>query len=195
MKKNLFALLAVLVLASLSCQPVAPAPLRRPAPTQAPAAEPTAAPAAAAEPTKAPEPAAPAASAYKPATDKPKKIAFFVSDMTNVFHQGQATEAKKYAKEKYGADVYIFDGKSDSATMTANVDQILAQGMDAATLHIWDYETVKPGGAGSPRKGHRHDVVLQPAGRQRHPGGAQRRGGCLVCDGRRDGEAVEGGAS
>ena len=64
--------------------------------------------------------------------------------MTNVFHQGQATEAKKYAKEKYGADVYIFDGKSDSATMTANVDQILAQGMDAATLHIWDYETVKP---------------------------------------------------
>ena len=28
--------------------------------------------------------------------------------------------------------------------MTANVDQILAQGMDAATLHIWDYETVKP---------------------------------------------------
>ncbi len=72
------------------------------------------------------------------------KIAFFVSDMTNVFHQGQATEAQKYAKEKYGAEVFIFDGKSDSATMTANVDQIMAQGMDAATLHIWDYETVKP---------------------------------------------------
>ena len=41
--------------------------------------------------------------------------------MTNVFHQGQATEAQKYAKEKYGAEVFIFDGKSDSATMTANV--------------------------------------------------------------------------
>ena len=64
--------------------------------------------------------------------------------MTNVFHQGQATEAQKYAKEKYGAEVFIFDGKSDSATMTANVDQIMAQGMDAATLHIWDYETVAP---------------------------------------------------
>jgi len=90
--------------------------------------------------------AAPAAAAspYKPATSTPKKIAFFVSDLTNVFHQGQATEAKKYAKEKYGAEVFIFDGKSDSATMTANVDQIMAQGMDAATLHIWDYETVKP---------------------------------------------------
>ena len=89
-------------------------------------------------------PAASAASDYKPATDKPKKIAFFVSDMTNVFHQGQATEAQKYAKEKYGAEVFIFDGKSDSATMTANVDQIMAQGIDAATLHIWDYETVAP---------------------------------------------------
>ena len=89
-------------------------------------------------------PAAPAASEYKPATDKPMKIAFFVSDMTNVFHQGQATEAQKYAKDKYGAEVFIFDGKSDSATMTANVVQIMAQGMDAASLHIWDYETVKP---------------------------------------------------
>ncbi len=64
--------------------------------------------------------------------------------MTNVFHQGQATEAQKYAKDKYGAEVFIFDGKSDSATMTANVDQIMAQGMDGATLHIWDYETVAP---------------------------------------------------
>jgi ABC-type sugar transport system substrate-binding protein len=91
-----------------------------------------------------PEASAPAASEYKPATSTPKKIAFFVSDMSNVFHQGQAIEAQKYAQEKYGAEVFIFDGKSDSATMTANVDQVLAQGMDAATLHIWDYETVKP---------------------------------------------------
>ena len=47
------------------------------------------------------------------------KIAFFVSDLSNVFHQAQFTEAKKYAKEKYGAEVFAFDGKSDSATMTA----------------------------------------------------------------------------
>ena len=76
---------------------------------------------------------------------KVKKIAFFVSDLTNVFHQGQFTEAKRYAKEKYGVDVYAFDGKSDSATMTSNIDQIVAQGMDAATLHIWDAEAAKPG--------------------------------------------------
>jgi hypothetical protein len=28
--------------------------------------------------------------------------------------------------------------------MTQNVDQIMAQGMDAATLHIWDYDAVSP---------------------------------------------------
>ena len=139
MKKNLFSILAVLVLASLVLSACAPAATPVPA-TQAPAAQPTQAPAV--QPTQAP--AAPAGSDYKPATDTPKKIAFFVSDMTNVFHQGQATEAQKYAKEKYGAEVFIFDGKSDSATMTANVDQIMAQGIDAATLHIWDYETVAP---------------------------------------------------
>jgi ABC-type sugar transport system substrate-binding protein len=72
------------------------------------------------------------------------KIAFFVSDLSNVFHQGQATEAQKYAEEEYGAEVFIFDGKSDSATMTQNVDQVIAQGMDGATLHIWDYEAVRP---------------------------------------------------
>ena len=79
----------------------------------------------------------------KPRTDKPKKIAFLVSDLTNPFHQRQAMEAQKYAKEKYGAEVFIFDGKSDSATMTENVKQILVQDMDAASLHIWDYESVR----------------------------------------------------
>ena len=94
---------------------------------------------------------APAAQA--PAAKTVKKIAFFVSDLSNVFHQAQAAEAKKYAKEKYGADVYVFDGKADSATMTANIDQIVAQGMDAATLHIWDPEAAKPGVLAALQKG------------------------------------------
>lgn len=73
------------------------------------------------------------------------KIAFFVSDLSNVFHQAQFAEAKRYAMEKYGAEVYAFDGKSDGAVMTENIDQIVAQGMDMATLHIWDAEAAKPG--------------------------------------------------
>ena len=87
------------------------------------------------------------------AAPKPLKIAFFVSDLGNVFHQAQFTEAKRYAKEKYGAEVFAFDGKSDSATMTANIDQVVAQGMDAATLHIWDADAAKPGVLAALKKG------------------------------------------
>ena len=76
---------------------------------------------------------------------KPMKIAFFVSDMGNVFHQAQYAEAKKYGKDKYGAEVFAFDGKSDGAVMTQNIDQVVAQGMDGATLQIWDPEAAKPG--------------------------------------------------
>jgi len=74
-----------------------------------------------------------------------ERIAFFVSDLSNVFHQSQATEAKRYAKEKYGADVVIFDGKADSAVMTQNVDQVAAGAFDGASLHIWDGEAATPG--------------------------------------------------
>jgi ABC-type sugar transport system substrate-binding protein len=76
---------------------------------------------------------------------KPLKIAFFVSELSNGFHQAQFTAAKKYAKEKYGAEVFAFDGKSNSEVMTANIDQVVAQGMDMATLHIWDGEAATPG--------------------------------------------------
>jgi ABC-type sugar transport system substrate-binding protein len=74
-----------------------------------------------------------------------KRIAFFVSDMSNVFHQNQATVAQKYGMEKYGAEVVVFDGKADSAVMTQNVDQVAAGAFDGASLHIWDAEAAKPG--------------------------------------------------
>ncbi len=134
MKKNLFALLIVVVLASMlfsACTPAAaPAPAEKA--TDAPAVV---------KATDAPA-AAPAASAEK---KEVKKIAFFVSDLSNVFHQMQATEAKRYAKEKYGVDVFVFDGKSDSTVMVQNVDQVIAQGMDAATIQPWDADSNKPG--------------------------------------------------
>lgn len=74
-----------------------------------------------------------------------KRIAFFVSDLSNVFHQAQAAEAERYAAEKYGAEVVIFDGRADSSVMTQNIDQIVAGGFDGATLHIWDAEAATPG--------------------------------------------------
>ena len=60
-----------------------------------------------------------------------KRIAFFVSDLSNVFHQSQAAEAERYAKEKYGAEVVVFDGQADSAVMTQNVDQVAAGHLNA----------------------------------------------------------------
>ena len=81
----------------------------------------------------------------KVAEEEPLKIAYFVSELSNVFHQARFAEAKAYAMEKYGAEVYAFDGKSDSNVMTQNIDQIVAQGMDMATLQIWDPEAGKPG--------------------------------------------------
>ena len=41
------------------------------------------------------------------------RIAFFVSDLSNVFHQSQAAEAERYASEEYGAEVVVFDGHHD----------------------------------------------------------------------------------
>jgi ABC-type sugar transport system substrate-binding protein len=78
------------------------------------------------------------------AQDGPR-IAFFVSDLSNVFHQAQAAEAERYAAEEYGAEVVVFDGKADSAVMTQNIDQVVAGGFDGATLHIWDGEAATPG--------------------------------------------------
>lgn len=74
-----------------------------------------------------------------------KRIAFFVSDLSNVFHQAQAAEAQRYAADEYGAEVVVFDGQADSAVMTQNIDQVVAGGFDAATLHIWDAEAATPG--------------------------------------------------
>jgi len=100
-------------------------------------------------PTPAPaEPSAPAddAPAAPPAESAEQlQIAYFVSDMTNTFHQARFAAAKNYGAEKYNMNVVAFDGKSDSAVMTENIDQIVAQGMDAACLQIWDAEAAKPG--------------------------------------------------
>jgi ribose transport system substrate-binding protein len=126
MRKHLFTILMLLVVVSLVLTGCTPAATPEPAPAEVETETPA-------------EPEEPSA-----VTSDVKKIAFFVSDLSNVFHQAQAAEAQKYGMEEYGAEVFVFDGKADSAVMTQNVDQILAQGMDAATLHIWDYDAVKP---------------------------------------------------
>ena len=84
--------------------------------------------------------------AQSPAGEIPEglKIGYFVSTMNNGFHQAHANWAQKYAKEQYGAEVQVFDGKSDAAVMATNFDQAVAQGMDMVSLHIWQGESIRP---------------------------------------------------
>jgi ABC-type sugar transport system substrate-binding protein len=77
-------------------------------------------------------------------TTQGMKIAYFVSTMANEFHQARAQAAIKYALEKYGAIVTIFDGKSDDNTMISNVDLLATSDFDGASLHVWSVEAVAP---------------------------------------------------
>jgi ABC-type sugar transport system substrate-binding protein len=129
MKRLVVIVLSMLMVLSLfACQGNTAAPAaEEPAATQAPAA--TEAPAAEEAPAK---------------TTEGMKIAYFVSTMANEFHQARAAAAIKYAKEKYGAEVTILDGKSDDNTMINNVDMLATSDYDAAVLHVWQPEAVAP---------------------------------------------------
>lgn len=81
------------------------------------------------------------------------KIGYFVSALNNGFHQAHANWAVKYAKQKYGASVQIFDGKSDANVMSQNFDQAIAQGMDMVTLHNWQGESIKVAAQDAIKKG------------------------------------------
>lgn len=81
----------------------------------------------------------------EPKTAEGMKIAYFVSQLSNEFHQARAAAAQKYAKEKYGAEVVIMDGKSDANVMTQNVDMLATSDFNGATLQIWEAEAATPG--------------------------------------------------
>lgn len=91
--------------------------------------------------------------AKKEDAKKELKIGYSVSALNNGFHQAHATWAKKYAKEKYGADVQVFDGKSDANVMAQNFDQMVAQGMDMVSLHNWQGESIKAAAQDALKKG------------------------------------------
>lgn len=73
------------------------------------------------------------------------KIAYFVSELSNEFHQARAAAAQKYAMEKYGAEVVIVDGKSDANVMTQNVDMLATSDFNGASLQIWEADAATPG--------------------------------------------------
>ena len=128
MKKLVLIVLSMLMVVSMfACQNTTPAATTEEAPAAAAATE------------------APAATAAPEAkTTQGMKIAYFVSTMANEFHQARAAAAIKYAKDKYGAEVTILDGKSDDNTMINNVDMLATSDYDAAVLHVWQPDAVAP---------------------------------------------------
>jgi len=77
------------------------------------------------------------------AETKPLKIAFLVSDLAETFHQASYEAAKEYAAAK-GDEVIVFDGAGEAADQIAMLDQFAAQGIDMATMHVWENESALP---------------------------------------------------
>ena len=71
------------------------------------------------------------------------EIAYYVSTLNNGYHQGDANWAIKYAKEAYGANVTIMDGKSDNQVMAENAELTLAGGYDMASWFVWNGDTIQ----------------------------------------------------
>ena len=70
------------------------------------------------------------------------EIAYYVSTLNNAYHQGDANWAIKYAKEAYGANITVMDGKSDNQVMAENAELTLAGGYDMASWFVWEGETI-----------------------------------------------------
>lgn len=71
------------------------------------------------------------------------QIAYFVSTLDNGYHQADSGWAIKYAKEEYGADVQVMDGKSDNNVMAELCDEVVATGYDMCSFFVWEGETVQ----------------------------------------------------
>ena len=54
--------------------------------------------------------------------------------LANGYHQAQVAHQTKYAKEKYGIELKVLDGKFDQPTITKNLDQLVAEGVVAGEL-------------------------------------------------------------
>lgn len=65
--------------------------------------------------------------------------------LANGYHQADIAWCEEYAKEKYGATAKVLDGKFDQPTIVSNLDQLVAEGVDAIILHTYEAESVEAG--------------------------------------------------
>jgi len=65
--------------------------------------------------------------------------------LANGYHQADVQWFENYAMEEYGATVKVLDGKFEQPTIVANLDQLVAEGVDAICLHTYEAESVEAG--------------------------------------------------
>jgi ABC-type sugar transport system substrate-binding protein len=68
-----------------------------------------------------------------------------VVTLENSYHQAEAKHFEAYAKEKYGADVMILDGKMDTPTIVSSLDQLVAKKVDAIVIQCIMGDTINEG--------------------------------------------------
>lgn len=65
--------------------------------------------------------------------------------LANGYHQADCDWITQFAKEQYGANVKILDGKFEQTTIVSNLDQLIAEGVDAIILHSYEADSVAAG--------------------------------------------------
>ena len=73
-----------------------------------------------------------------------KVVGMIPITMANGFHQAETQWREKFAEE-YGITLKILDGEFDQSTIVANLDQLIAEGVDGIILHSYEVESVVAG--------------------------------------------------
>jgi ribose transport system substrate-binding protein len=73
-----------------------------------------------------------------------KTIGVIPITLSNGFHQAEKVWREKYAEE-YGVTLKYLDGEFDQATIVANLDQLIAEGVDGIVLHSYEVDSVVAG--------------------------------------------------
>lgn len=119
----------------VACTPTAQTPASAEPSTQESAAAPSSAEASASE----------AASGGVKEVPEGLVIGMIPITLANGYHQADIAWCEEYAKEQYGATAKVLDGKFDQPTIVSNLDQLVAEGVDAIVLHTYEAESVEAG--------------------------------------------------
>lgn len=76
---------------------------------------------------------------------KPLRFGLIPILLANSYHQSDVNHFVEYAKEQYGAETTVLDGKIDAAVTVDALEQLIASNVDAISVHSIDAESLIPG--------------------------------------------------